>query len=51
MEGIGGIVGVLIGGIVCVVGAWRMYDDEGRTFLCGCLIAAGAAMVGAFFGI
>lgn len=51
MEGIVGIIGVVIGGIVCVVGAWRLYDDEGRTFLCGCLIAAGAAMLGCIFGI
>lgn len=51
MEGLGGLIGVVIGGVICVVGAFRMYDDEGVTFLCGCLIAAGAAMAGGIFGI
>ena len=46
-----GIVGVVIGAIVCIVGAWRIYKDNGQTFLCGCLIAAGSAMAGAFFGL
>lgn len=40
---------IMLGGVVMLYGAVTIYENEGRAFLSGCLIAAAGILLSLFF--